>query len=469
MRVGCGVLALIVATGCVRFHPQPLSPSTDAQTFSARTLEDAGLRRFMETSERKQRTSWPPTAWGLSDLTLAALYYSPDLDVARAQWAVAQAAVRTAGERPNPTLTLTPGFNTTTRTPTGWIALGGLDIPIETAGKRGHRRAQAAQLAEAARLNTASAAWQLRGRVRSGLLALSTARETLSLLSEQERRGGENARIMEVQHQVGSISAFELTQGRIAAESARLAGHEARRQEAEARVSLAEAIGIPAQALEKAQFAFDALDGAPLGPTLDEARTKALLGRADILAALAEYAASQSGLQLEIAKQYPDIHLGPGYEYDQGDGKWSLGLAFDLPVFGRNRGAIGEALAKRSATAAFFAALQARVLAEVDRALAGYRAAIEKRSVVDAMLADLQKQEVTARAMLEAGEIGQNDLLALQIELGTQALARADAVTKSRQALGALEDAMQSGFGVPDAAWRVSARAPLEHGQRERR
>ena len=33
-------------------------------------------------------------------LTLAAFYFHPELDVARAQWAVAEAARITAGERP---------------------------------------------------------------------------------------------------------------------------------------------------------------------------------------------------------------------------------------------------------------------------------------------------------------------------------------------------------------------------------
>ncbi len=469
MKIGLGVAALSAATACVRFHPQPLSPTGTAQAFSGRTLEDEGLRRFVETAEGQTRAAWPPTTWGLSDLTLAALYYSPDLDVARATWAVARAAVRTAGERPNPALSLIPGFNATTRTPTGWIPLGGLEIPLETAGKRDHRRAQAAQLAEAARLNTTLAAWQLRCRVRTSLVALAAARETLALLGEQERLGAENARILELQHQAGAISAFELTQARIAAGGARLAGHEARRQETEARVSLAEALGVPAQALDGKTLAFDALDSAPAMPSASEAREAALIGRADIRAALAEYAASQSALQLEIARQYPDIRLGPGYEYDQGDSKWSLGLALDIPLFNRNRGAIGEALAKRGEAAARFTALQARVLADVDRALAGYQAAIDKRSVAEAMLGDLERQERATRAMFEAGEIGKSDLLALQIELAAQALARLDTVTRSRLALGALEDAMQSSFGVPDASWQVSARARQDDIRRERR
>jgi outer membrane protein TolC len=66
---------------------------------------------------------------------------------------------------------------------------------------------------------------------------------------------------------------------------------------------------------------------------------------------LAEYNASQSALQLEIAKQYPDIHLNPGYEFDQGDNKWSPGLTVTLPILNQNKGPIAEAEAKRTEAA----------------------------------------------------------------------------------------------------------------------
>ena len=96
-------------------------------------------------------------------------------------------------------------------------------------------------------------------------------------------------------------------------------------------------------------FDFELPSSADAGKDLTsaEAREQALLGRADILAALAEYAASQSALQLEMAKQYPDIHLNTGYEYDQGLQKWGLlGLGTELPLLNRNQGPIAEASAR---------------------------------------------------------------------------------------------------------------------------
>ena len=60
-----------------------------------------------------------------------------------------------------------------------------MDVPIETAGKRKYRRAQAARLAEAARLNLANVAWQARGEVRLALLDLGAAEQHLTLLQRQ--------------------------------------------------------------------------------------------------------------------------------------------------------------------------------------------------------------------------------------------------------------------------------------------
>jgi hypothetical protein len=55
-------------------------------------------------------------------------------------------------------LSASPQYNATTFTPSPWVAAFDLDIPIETAGKRGHRIAQAGRLSEAAKLNIGSIA-----------------------------------------------------------------------------------------------------------------------------------------------------------------------------------------------------------------------------------------------------------------------------------------------------------------------
>jgi outer membrane protein TolC len=222
---------------------------------------------------------------------------------------------------------------------------------------------------------------------------------------------------------------------------------------------LAGAIGIPASALEGVTLSFESLDRLPDEPALANVRRQALRHRSDILSALAEYAASQSALQLEIARQYPDLHLGPGYQYDQGDDKWSLAITLTLPILNQNQGAIAEAKAKRAESAARFEALQAGVLSEIDRAVAGYRVALNKRADADQLLARLQKQERRSRAMFDAGEISKGELVALRLQLSASALARLDALVKSQQALLQLEDALQAPLSLPESVWQTAPRA----------
>ena len=448
------LVAALGLSGCVHYQDRPISAEKVTADFGQRTLADPGLRSFVETNLHRALPEWPPAVWDFTNLVFVALYYHPDLDVARARWAVAQAGRKTAAERPNPTVGVVPAYNSTTFTPSPWLVTPTLDIPIETAHKRGYRIAEATRLSEAARWNIATVVWQVRSGLRNSLVALYTSSESERLLKEQQAIQTENVRLLEQQQAAGAISAFELTQARLAADSTRLALRDAERLGAETHVVLADALGVSVAALEHISISTAGVNDLSNDIPEAQARRQALLHRSDIRSALAEYAASQSALQLEIAKQYPDVHLNPGYEFDQGDNKWSLGLTVTVPVLNQNKGPIAEAAARRRESEANFNALQARVMAEIERAVAAYRLSLLKQADTDAMQANLLKQEKSARGMLEAGEISKSELAALRLQLSAVALARLDAITKSLQARGQLEDALQSPLGLPPSFWQ---------------
>jgi outer membrane protein, heavy metal efflux system len=466
------VAGLCLLAGCAHFEAKPLSPDQTATQFEARTLDDPGLKKFIEHNRKPQAPPasglgstelaevQPPSTtsqeWDFEALTLVALYYHPSLDVARAQWAVAQAGIRTAGQRPNPAANLAPQY--TSNSPSGespWVAAFTFDATIETAGKRGHRIEQAKQTSESARLNLAAQAWQVRSHLRTSLLDYAVARQRVVLLQNVRDAQQQLLKLLEARLQAGDIAATELTTPRVALIRAQADLAEARRQVVDSRAAVAQALGVPLQALEGRELTFDlsqspkpeAPPASSLQPLSAEARRRALHGRADILAALADYAASQSALQLEIAKQYPDIRLGPGYEYDQGLHKWGLALGTDvLPVFNRNQGPIAEAQAKRAESAARFLALQAQVSGEIDRALAARAASQDQLQQIDALL-DTQRQHVqSVAAMVKAGAADQYELRSAQLEVATTEQTRLDALVKVQQALGQLEDAVQVPF-----------------------
>ena len=462
----CGAwLLLLGLAGCVHFQPRPLVPATSLAAAETRTLEDSDLATFLLANH--QVSEWPPQRWDLKTLTLVAFYYNPDLDVARADWAVARAGLVTAGERPNPNVGLATGYNSTTPTSviTPWILTLNLDFTIETAGKRGHRLTQARQVSEASRLAIATAAWQVRSRVRGSLLALFSATETIALLQKQRDLQTQTVALLERQLAAGAISSFEFIQARLTLDTIRLSLYDAARQQAEARVQLADALGVTVQALDGITLAVDQFQRVPAEVPADDVRRQALLNRPDILGLLAEYAASQAALQLEIARQYPDIHLGPGYEMDQSANKWTLGLSAALPLFSRNRGPIAEADARRTQAVARFTAVQLHAIADIDRSFAGYRAALDKAATAEAMVGKLRQQERSARTLFDAGEISRLDLGVVQLQLAASDLARLEAIVGAQGALGLLEDAIQRPADIADWVTTTPPRdaAPVRH------
>ena len=455
-----------LAAACVPYVPKPITASGVMADFESRRLDAPELKAFLEA--RQGVKDWPPKAWDLHALTLAAFYYNPDLDVARAQWGVAQAGRITAGEVPNPLLGLLGGYNSTTPVSemTPWIPEISLEIPIETAGKRGYRIDEARHASESARLNILATAWSVRSRLRQAFLELYAAREEDGLLARQLAIQTESLKILEAQLAVGEVSAAEVTTARLALDAGRLAAIDAANQAAAAKVRLAGAVGVPSAALDGVGLDFAAmLKALPELPT-PAVRRQALVNRADILGALADYEAAQSALRLEIAKQYPDFSLGPDFQLDQTDAKWTLGLSLVLPIFSRNKGPIAEAEAHRTEMAAKFLALQAGVLNDLEVALAATRSAADKLRAIDDMMAGLKKQEASGQARYAAGEISKLELLGLELEISTNALSRLDALVKAQQTAGDLENAMQSPLDIKDWVLQAPARTPAKSKER---
>jgi outer membrane protein TolC len=433
------LLTALLFPGCRHFEPRPLEPEENLTALEGRTLNDPGLLEFVE-AQRPGR----PLDWDLETLTLAALYFHPDVEAARARWAVAEAGRITAGQRPNPTLGVSPQYDVTTSIPSPWIVTPTLSVPIETAGKRGKRLAVAAQLSHAARWEIAAVAWNVRAGLRRALLELWFAGESEAAWAERVGAGEELVRLLAGQLEAGEIALIEVSRERVALEQARLELLDARSRRLTARVQLAAALGLPARALEGVAFSFSAFTQPPAELPRAEARQRALLNRADILATLAQYAASEAALRLEIARQYPDIRFGPNYQFDQGDHMWGIALSVDLPVLNQNQGPIAEAEARRREQAARFNGVQIRVLAEIDTALAAYEAARQRLAAADRVVDQLVRQERLAREMFEAGEISRHTVAAARVERTSATLAQLAARLRAQETLGQLESALQT-------------------------
>ena len=448
MKYWLHIFGLVLLAGCAHFQPQPLAPEKTAAQLESRRLNDDGLKYFLEQNLGRELQNWPQTNWNLPELSLVAFYFHPSLEVARDQWLVAQAGLKTAGARPNPSVTVTPGYDS--QIPgnySPWLVPVTFDVPVETAGKRGKRIAEAEKISESARWNFVSAIWQIRSGVRASLLDFTIAGRRAGWLEKQFSAQQQIVKLLQQRFDAGEISRPELTTAQIALNKTQLDLSDAQSKKSDTHSRLAEALGLSEAALdgEKLNFDFSTGDAIPL--TSADARRVALRSRADILGALADYAAAEADLRLEIAKQYPDLHFGPGYAWNSGnagDNQWSLGLTLELPVLDQNQGPMAEAKARRKLAAAKFAELQSQVIGEIDRAVAGWRVAQAQLKTGYALLAAEAQQQKSAQAQLEAGAADQLDSLNAQLEFDSASLAQLENEAQLQAALGQLEDALQS-------------------------
>jgi outer membrane protein TolC len=434
-------LLLIMLAGCASYVPQPLSADTSALRFAARSFSDPGLQRFLAAHAQPAN----PARWDVNALTLAALYFQPELALLQAQQKVAAAGVDVARQRPNPSLDFSPAYNSNALAGMSpWILGGVLKLPLETAGRRTDRITQAAALAEAARLDSAAAAWQVRSQVRRALLDDMAARQTVmrlqqALVLQQHLRAA-----MQRRFAVGDAARPALDAVQAAVTDVQLQLTLAAGRVAATQVALAAAIGVPVSALDPITLWFDAFDRAP-AVTLPSAAVQrsALTRRADLLAALARYAASESALQLAVAQQYPNLQIGPGYKWDQGANKWSLGISLTLPLFNHNQAQIAQARARREVVAAQFVALQVHAITQTERALADYRAAVSTLADAQALAATQQARASAAQRAFSAGDTGRSTVIRARLQTLAVDSTRQAALMQVQRAAGALEDALQ--------------------------
>jgi outer membrane protein TolC len=277
------------------------------------------------------------------------------------------------------------------------------------------------------------------------------ALRNVEVLNNEIRARNETIAILEKRLSVGEGARPEVETARALQIAVQMESRAATTNVSEAEASLAAAAGLPALPPVDTTNLPETLADLPLGSI----QKAGLLHRADVRRSLIEYAADEAALQLEIAKQRPDIQLQPGYAFDEGHHKISFGPGFEIPVFNRNKGPIAEAEARRTEAEARFNALQAQAIGEMETALARYKGARTELNDADRTLTAIETTRL--RAMERAVAAGDEDRLSLsgvRIESAVAGRARLEAERRLQTALGALDDAVQQplepGAPLPD-------------------
>jgi outer membrane protein, heavy metal efflux system len=444
MRPGvlAGLLAAVL-TACVSAPPRaPLEPSSTLAAFNARRLE-----------ERLPELPPPSVGWDRSQWLTAALRLNPQLAAQRAEVDAAAAAERTAAEHPNPSMQLFAEYLTSAAQSTAWLYGLSLDFLLRYPGERARAREHAALQKALAQSDLAESIWQVRAALRQALLDAVSAQDETALLQSliAERQAlldTDRARL-----QLGDIARTQLLVDELELARAQQRQQQSRARSADAVARLAAAVGVPTAALDTIPVRWD--DWGAIATltisTPDRWRTEALIARPQIVHALREYDLAEIGLENEVAKRWPQLHVTPAYAWG-GDGlrterlydiasEGGAALSFELPLFNQHQAPIGEAVARRAAAGEHLKAVQAEIFAQIDRAELAWQAARQAWADTQRLAAIADQQRQAEERALAAGASERAGVLAAQIAALEAQLSVLQAAYLAQVVFGALEDA----------------------------
>jgi len=385
----------------------------------------------------------------LDEALLVAAERSPELRARRAEVDEARGRLLAARTYPyNPRIEVEAGRRSGGGAASTDRALR-LSQAIELGGKRRRRSTAAGAELAAAEARLVRAGRRLTARVELAFATAVRARELRGIAELDAALAQDFLELSSKRLAAGAGTQLDLNLARATRGRAERRLAVARATELESRGLLAESVGLgPASLPEPAGEA-----SPPRAETsaLADLLAAASANRADLEAFRREREAAEARLRLARAERIPDLEVGFSYEREEGtDDVVGGGLAIDLPLFNRNRGAVAEADATRRRVAHEAAALELGVAGEVVAAWATLSAAASAEELLrEQVLGSLEESLELLRRAFEAGKIGTTELLLFRREL----------VESRREYVETLTDAWLARVALDLAAGRVP---PLE-------
>ena len=430
------------ASGCAPYVPMRLQDDVQ-HSYESRSLNNQEVLNFITkySPENNQRKTWD-----LNKLTLAAFYYSPNLELSRAERDTSTAALTTAENGPNPVFSWLPQFVSNAHGAPTWAQGFNLDLGIETAGKKELRIETATFLESAKKAAILETAWLIRNHIRDALLLVQKAKENIALIKEEQAILKDDSNYKSQKINSGETSSLVVLDTNSLLLKNEFALKDASYQLLEAKLALADAVSVPLAAVNSITLDCSAVEKLEIIPEdfLSYSKEYALKHRSDILTALATYNAADSAYKLELANQYPDLHLSPNYTWDQGAHKW--GLSF-TGTQNDNAGPILETQSKRKEAAIKFLTLQEQVISDIDSSVILYKSALDKVSVAKNVVSSQDAQNKKIFELLRPGDVTRAIYLRSKLNLISVKNLKLDATFQAATLKGKLESVLEQSIG----------------------
>ncbi|MFO1077514.1 MAG: TolC family protein [Planctomycetota bacterium] len=375
---------------CQTYEPAPVDLAEHLRAFAVRLPEAPAGGAGFDLADGLDR----------GEARRVALAFNADCRLARLRAGVAAVAADHAGALPDPALGL-DFARILEQVPYRWLASASLQLSLPLSGRLARERDLAAgksaaeriaaHLAESRALDRVDRAfvhWSAataRAEATADLLARVTA---IAAIADRLAAGGELA------HPAARLFALERLQRADEKAAAEAEAHAAE-------LELKHVLGLHPDAPVRfvPTLTVPVADAEHAGP-------EGLHDNPQLWLLAAEHAVAEHDLALEIARQWPDFGLAPGFGEEDAQPRALLGFTLPLPLFDGNRRAIAEARARRDLAAEALRAGGEQFVHDLARALAAHTAAAARAERIAEELVPLADQQLEdSRTLAERGQL----------------------------------------------------------------
>lgn len=417
------LILLLTFSGCERYRPSPLNPKDVVDEVLCERLVLA-LPSEHDSPDVMAEKQPVPVAFTFVRAAELMAKHGPLLKEANAEYQTALARARVKTPLPNPALEVGPnyGFGPDMGKLYRLQPFGSLGFTIPTGGKRQRQDVLNRVIAEQLFIEMQAKHRELYLGLRRLYAQWALGRAKLEARKKIEESAEKSVAVGKKLIEAGFATALDL--GLLDLEAARIKTEtlNAYREQADIEGELSETLGVHADNFSAPQDqVLPELPGA--SRDLKTLREILVANHPDLARFRARYEAAEAELRLEIARQYPDFHIGPSFERESGEKKSVLGLSLgiELPIFDRNQQNIASTKAKREEIRAKYEAAANRALAVLDRAWRNIQLANEKLKLIQTVLTPQAEANIAlARKSIEAGAT--DTLRFLETERGLRAV-----------------------------------------------